>query len=66
MPQLKCPHCNESKNKVLDSRLGKRGGMRSVTDADNYIWRRNICHKCGERFTTIEITIETLDKLLNW
>jgi len=64
MPQLECPHCKKSKNKVLDCRLGKSGGMRSYIETGEYIWRRNLCHECRKRFTTIEITIETLNKLL--
>lgn len=42
---MKCPFCGEIDNKVIDSRLGKKG------DA---IRRRRECIICGRRFTTYE------------
>jgi transcriptional repressor NrdR len=42
---MKCPFCGETKNKVIDSRLGKDARM---------IRRRRECLKCEKRFTTYE------------
>ena len=42
---MKCPFCGEIDNKVIDSRLGKDGGV---------IRRRRECLTCSRRFTTYE------------
>ena len=42
---MKCPFCNHSKSKVVDSRLGKDKDM---------IRRRRECLSCKKRFTTTE------------
>jgi transcriptional repressor NrdR len=42
---MKCPFCQHTENKVIDSRLSKDG------DA---IRRRRECNGCGKRFTTYE------------
>ena len=42
---MKCPYCDDSESKVLDSRVSKE------LDA---IRRRRECLKCGKRFTTAE------------
>ncbi len=42
---MKCPFCDFSDTKVIDSRLGKEG---------NNIRRRRECIDCGRRFTTYE------------
>jgi transcriptional repressor NrdR len=42
---MKCPFCNHSKSKVVDSRLGKDKDM---------IRRRRECLSCQKRFTTSE------------
>ncbi len=42
---MKCPFCGEIRNKVIDSRLSKDGGM---------IRRRRECLNCQKRFTTYE------------
>ena len=42
---MKCPFCEEIKNKVIDSRLSKDGRM---------IRRRRECLNCQKRFTTYE------------
>jgi len=42
---MRCPHCGENDDKVVDSRASQRGGS---------IRRRRECLKCGERFTTYE------------
>lgn len=42
---MKCPYCGFSKNKVVDSRVGKDGTS---------IRRRRECTKCQKRFTTYE------------
>jgi len=47
---MRCPYCNFSESKVIDSR---------PTDDGNSIRRRRECLKCGKRFTTYE-KIETI------
>ena len=42
---MRCPYCNFSDNKVIDSR---------PSDNDITIRRRRECCNCGERFTTYE------------
>lgn len=42
---MKCPACNHSEDKVIDSRLSKEGDT---------IRRRRECLSCSERFTTQE------------
>ncbi|HZJ91251.1 MAG: transcriptional repressor NrdR [Clostridiaceae bacterium] len=42
---MRCPYCNFSDNKVIDSR---------PSDDDSTIRRRRECCNCGERFTTYE------------
>lgn len=46
---MKCPYCQYSESKVIDSR---------PTDEGERIRRRRECLKCGKRFTTYEI-VET-------
>ncbi len=48
---MKCPFCQHSETKVIDSRLGKEG---------NNIRRRRECISCLRRFTTFERVEETL------
>lgn len=43
---MKCPYCNYSESKVIDSR---------PTDEGEKIRRRRECLKCSKRFTTYEI-----------
>ncbi len=40
---MRCPHCQEQKTSVLDSRA-----------QGDYRWRRRFCRSCGHRFSTIE------------
>lgn len=47
---VKCPYCNESDTKVIDSR---------PADDNSSIRRRRQCEKCGKRFTTYE-KLETM------
>lgn len=47
---MKCPFCNESDTKVIDSR---------PADDNSSIRRRRQCEKCGKRFTTYE-KLETM------
>ena len=47
---MKCPHCNNINDKVIDSRKGKNG---------LFIRRRRKCLKCGKRFTTYEYIEES-------
>ena len=42
---MKCPHCNFTESKVIDSRS---------TEENQSIRRRRECLNCGERFTTYE------------
>ena len=48
---MKCPFCNFTDSKVIDSRLGKEG---------NSIRRRRECMQCERRFTTYERVEEIL------
>lgn len=48
---MKCPFCDFSDTKVIDSRLGREG---------NNIRRRRECMECGRRFTTYERVEEIL------
>jgi len=48
---MKCPFCEFTETKVVDSRLGREG---------NNIRRRRECIECGRRFTTYERVEETL------
>ena len=43
---MKCPYCNESDTKVIDSR---------PADDNSSIRRRRQCERCGKRFTTYEV-----------
>lgn len=47
---MKCPFCQKSSNKVVDSRLSQNGRA---------IRRRRECLKCRKRFTTYEYIEET-------
>ena len=47
---MKCPFCNASDTKVIDSR---------PADDNSSIRRRRLCDACGKRFTTYE-TVESL------
>src|SRR5213076_3521678 len=42
---MRCPHCRDNDDKVVDSRLADDGGA---------IRRRRECLACGRRFTTYE------------
>ena len=42
---MRCPYCQDSRNRVIDSRLGRDG---------EEIRRRRECEECGRRFTTRE------------
>ena len=48
---MRCPFCNQSENRVVDSRLVKES---------NVIRRRRQCSKCKRRFTTYERIEEVL------
>ncbi|MEJ2747846.1 MAG: transcriptional repressor NrdR, partial [Anaerolineae bacterium] len=41
---MKCPYCNHSKTRVIDTSHESRGGTR----------RRRVCDKCGQRFSSYE------------
>ena len=47
---MKCPYCQKTNNKVVDSRLSQNGKA---------IRRRRECLKCRKRFTTYEYIEET-------
>ena len=42
---MKCPFCNNTDTKVVDSRS---------QDENSAIRRRRVCERCGKRFTTYE------------
>ena len=48
---LTCPKCNCEYTVVVDSRSSGHDMI-----MDGYIRRRRECEKCGERFTTYEVT----------
>jgi len=54
-----CPKCGHPWTKVYDTRSGTYYGHDST-------WRRRICKKCVERFTTHEIHIDALDGMRDW
>jgi transcriptional repressor NrdR len=41
---VKCPYCNQSDTRVIDTGHDTRGGVR----------RRRMCENCGQRFSTYE------------
>ena len=47
---MKCPYCQYTESKVIDSR---------PTDEGEKIRRRRECMRCGKRFTTYEIVVTT-------
>lgn len=47
---MRCPYCNNSDTRVIDSRPAEEG---------NSIRRRRCCDECGKRFTTYE-KVETI------
>ena len=51
---MKCPFCNASDTKVIDSR---------PADDNSSIRRRRQCEKCGKRFTTYE-KLETMPLMI--
>ena len=54
---MKCPKCETPNREVDDSRLSNLfGGSKR---------RRRFCRKCKEKFTTYELHLETLQKLVN-
>jgi len=52
---MRCPFCNSSDNKVVDTRVLKE---------KNEIRRRRKCYNCGERFTTYERVEEHLPMVI--
>ena len=50
---MRCPKCNSDQLFVADSRR-----------TDELVTRRRKCGVCGIRFTTVEITQEAYDKLI--
>ena len=51
---MRCPYCNNSDTRVIDSRPAEDG---------NSIRRRRCCDECGKRFTTYE-KIETIPLII--
>ena len=51
---MKCPYCNNTDTRVIDSRPAEDG---------NSIRRRRCCDECGKRFTTYE-KVETIPLLV--
>ena len=51
---MKCPFCNASDTKVIDSR---------PADDNSSIRRRRQCEQCGKRFTTYE-KLETMPLMI--
>ena len=47
---MKCPYCNNTDTRVIDSRPAEDGSS---------IRRRRCCDECGKRFTTYE-KVETI------
>jgi transcriptional regulator NrdR family protein len=53
---MKCPKCNSDNVAVVDSRERPDGKRR----------RRYLCKDCNSRFSTLEVTVEELKKLLDY
>ena len=53
---MKCPFCNASDTKVIDSR---------PADDNSSIRRRRQCEQCGRRFTTYEKLETVIDEIEN-
>ena len=51
---MKCPHCGEDNNRVVNSR---------ASNNNNAIRRRRECNDCGKRFTTYETIVEILPRI---
>ena len=51
---MTCPHCKHSRSRVIDSRTQSN---------DTTTYRRRESSKCGERFSTFEITLDELTRL---
>ena len=51
---MKCPYCNNTDTRVIDSRPAEDGGS---------IRRRRCCDECGKRFTTYE-KVETIPLII--
>lgn len=58
---LTCPKCNCEYTLVIDSR-----GTGHDSSMDGYIRRRRECEKCGERFTTYEVTKKDYDAYIEF
>ena len=52
---MRCPYCNDSSNRVIDSRESREGLE---------IRRRRECDECGRRFTTRERVDDVLPKIV--
>jgi transcriptional repressor NrdR len=50
---MNCPQC-QNKAKCLDTRT-----YQDPNDDFEYVQRRRECLECGERFTTVEVLLET-------
>jgi transcriptional repressor NrdR len=48
---IKCPYCRQDFNDVKNSRTTFNG---------NQVWRRRVCRKCGNTFTTYERVVPAL------
>ncbi len=51
---MKCPECGKMDLRVVDSR---------PRPADETIWRRRECRKCGVRWNTWELSYEDMEAL---
>lgn len=50
-----CPHCNNTKSEVLETRRYK--------DYENWTQRTRKCYNCSETFKTLEITLGDLEQI---
>lgn len=51
---MKCPYCNHSESRVIDTYADSRGGIR----------RRRVCDQCHQRFSTYERAILSLPMII--
>ena len=53
---MRCPNCNGGDCKIIDSRTRPDGKKR----------RRYECNNCDSRFSTVELPVDELKKLLDY
>ena len=52
-----CPHCNNAKSEVLETRRYK--------DFENWTQRTRRCYNCNQTFKTVELSLGDLERVAN-